>query len=218
MVSDRLLLNDEKTEFLLIGTRQQLGKVDPLPLRVGTMDIEPVNCVRNLEYLSQDCLITLIHAFVTSRLDYCNSLTYGLPQCQISKLQRVQNAAARIAFDLSKFCHITPALRQLHWLPVVKRIQFKILLLTFKAIYGLSPPYISELITVKPISTHGLRSNNSTLLLPPTQKMLATLGARSFAAAAPALWNKLPADIRNVASLNSFKKSIKTFFLFNESF
>ena len=135
MVSDRLLLNDEKTEFLLIGTRQQLGKVDPaLPLRVGTMNIEPVNCVRNLgawfdsmlsmethinkvcssgfyylhnlrrigRYLSQDCLVTLIHAFVTSRLDYCNSLMYGLPQCHISKLQRVQNAAARIAFDLSK--------------------------------------------------------------------------------------------------------------------
>ena len=151
LVSDRLLLNDEKTEFLLIGTRQQLGKVDPLPLRDGTMDIEPVNCVRNLgawfdsmlsmethinkvcssgfyylhnlrrirRYLSQDCLVTLIHAFVTSRLDYCNSLMYGLPQCQISKLQRVQNAAARIALDLSKFCHIIPALRQLHWLPVV---------------------------------------------------------------------------------------------------
>ena len=91
------------------------------------------------------------------------------------------------------------------------------LLLTFKSIHGLSPPYISELITVKPKSTYGLRSNNSTLLLPPTQKMLPTLDARSFAAAAPALWNKLPADIRTVASLNSFKKSMKTF-LFNDSF
>ena len=143
---------------------------------------------------------------------------YGLPQCQISKLQREQNAASRIALDLCKFCHITPVLRQLHWLPVVKQIQFKILLLTscFKAIHGLSPPYISELITVKPKSTYGLRSNNSTPLQPPTQKMLAKLGARSFAAAAPALWNKLPADIRNVASLKSFKKSVKTF-LFNES-
>ena len=90
------------------------------------------------------------------------------------------------------------------------------MLLTFKAIHGLSPPYISELITVKPKSTYGLRSNNSTLLLPPTQKMLATVGAHSFGAAAPVLWNKLPADIRSVASLNGFKKSIKTF-LFNES-
>ena len=116
-------------------------------------------------YLSQDCLVTVIHAFVISRLDYCNSLMYDLPQCQISKSQRVQNAAARIAFNLSRFCEITPALRQLHWLPVVKPIQFKILLLTFKAIYGLSPPYISELITVKPKSTHGpLRSSQTTVL------------------------------------------------------
>ena len=165
------------------------------------------NLRRIRKYLSQDCLVTLIHTFVTSRLDYCNSRMYGLPQCQISKLQRVQNAAARIALDLCKFCHITPALRQLHWLPVLKRIQYKILLLTFKAIHDLSPPYISELITVKPKSTYGLRSNRSTLLLPPTQKMLPTLDACSFAAAAPALWNKLPAHFRNVASLNSFKKS-----------
>ena len=152
---------------------------------------------RSRKYPSQDCLVTLIHAFVTSRLDYCNSLMYGLPQCQISKLQKVQNAAARIALDRSKFCHITPALRQLYWLPVVKRIQFKTLLLTFKAIHGLSPPYISEFITVKPKSTHGLCSNNSTLLLPPTQKMRPTLGARSFAAAASEPWNKLPANINN---------------------
>ena len=63
---------------------------------------------------------------------------YGLPQRQISKLQRLQNSAALLALDLSKFCHITPVLQQLHWLPVVKRIQFKILLLTFKSIRGLS--------------------------------------------------------------------------------
>ena len=148
-VTDRLLLNDEKTEFLLISTRQQLNKVESLPLRVGTMDIEPVCCVRNLgvcwfdstssmgthinevcksglyylhnlrrvrKYLFQDCLLTLIHVFVTTRLDYCNSLVYGFPQRQISHLQRLQNSAARLAPDLSKFCHTTPALRQLHWL------------------------------------------------------------------------------------------------------
>ena len=69
-------------------------------------------------------------------------------------------------------------------------------------------PYSSELITVKPKSTYSLHSNNSTLLLPPTMKMLPTLGAHSFAAAVPALWNKLLADDRNVASLNSFKKDL----------
>ena len=140
---------------------------------------------------------------------------YGLPQCDISTFQRIQNAATRIALDLGKFCHITPALWQLHWLPVVKRIQFKILLLTFKVIHSLSPPYISELISVKPKSSYDLHSNNSTLLLPPTQKMLPTLGARSFAAAAPALWNKLPAGVRNVASLNSLRNQSRPFFLTN---
>ena len=175
------------------------------------------NLRRIRKYLSQDCLVTLIHAS-SSQVGW----KIAIASCMASRsvkfqnyVQRVQNAAARIALDLCKFCHITPALRQLHWLPVVKRIQFKILPLTFKAIHGLSPPYISELITVKPKSTYGRRSNKSTLLLPPTQKMLPTLAARSFAAAAPALWNKLPAQIRNVASLNSFKKSIKTF-IFNE--
>ena len=73
-------------------------------------------------------------------------------------------------------------LRPLYWLPVVKRIEFKILLLTFKAIHRLSPPYISDLIAVKPKSTYDLRSKNNTLQLPPTQKMLPTLAARSFAA------------------------------------
>ena len=153
MVSDRLLLNDDKTEFLQVGTRQQLNKVESLPLRVGTMDIEPVSCVRNLgvwfdstmsmgthtnkvcksgfyylhnlrkirKYLSQDCLLTLIPVCVTTRLDYCNSLMYGLAQRQISKLQRLQKVAARLGLELSKFCHITPVLRQLHRLPVVSR-------------------------------------------------------------------------------------------------
>ena len=81
----------------------------------------------------------MIHAFVSSRLDYCNSLLYGLPQVQIDKIQRVQNAAARLIFEQPKFCHITPVLSQLHWLPIKYRIEFKILLMTFKAIHGMAP-------------------------------------------------------------------------------
>ena len=66
----------------------------------------------------------LIQAFVSSRLDYCNSLLYGLPQIQIDKIQRVQNAAARLIFEQPKFCHITPVLSQLHWLPIKYHIEF----------------------------------------------------------------------------------------------
>ena len=135
--------------------------------------------------------------------------------CMASRNVKFQSYRDYKMLQLALLCHITPALRQLHCLPVVKRIQFKILLLTFKSIHGLSPPYFSELINVKPESSYSLCSNNNTVLRYPQQKILTTLGARFFASAAPSLWNKLPAAIRNVASLTEFKNMIKTF-LFNE--
>ena len=105
-----------------------------------------------------------MHAFVSGRIDYCNSLLYGLPAYQIQKLQRVQNASARLVFEESKFCHITPFLTALHWLPAAYRIVFKILPLIFKAIYGLAPPYVSELVSVKDTGDrYFLRSNNGIL-------------------------------------------------------
>ena len=90
-----------------------------------------------------------MHAFISSRLDYCNSLFYNIPAYQLEKLQRIQNAAARLILKESKFCHITPLLMTLHWLPVKYRIHFKILLLTFKAINVLAPSHICDLVTLK---------------------------------------------------------------------
>ena len=107
------------------------------------------NIRRIRKYLSKECTEFLIHAFISSRLNYCNSLLYGLPAYQIQKLQRVQNSATRVVFEESKFCHITPLLRALHWLPVAYRIVFKISFLTFKAIHELAPTYISELVSLK---------------------------------------------------------------------
>ena len=82
------------------------------------------NIRRIKKYLSRDSLLHLVHAFITSRLDYCNALLYGLPKEQIVKLQRVQNAAARVIMDVGKYSHITPILCELHSLPVQARIQF----------------------------------------------------------------------------------------------
>ena len=84
--------------------------------------------IRIRKYLSRRSTETLIHAFVSSRVDYCNSLLYGLPAHQLNKLQRVQNAAARLIFQESKYCHIRPLLYNLHWLLVKFRFDFKILL------------------------------------------------------------------------------------------
>ena len=124
--------------------------------------LQNIRCIR--KYLSRDSLLALIHAFITSRLDFCNGLLYGLPKTQIVKLQRVQNAAAGLAMNIGKYSHVTQALQDLHWLPVRARIDFKILILVFKAIHGLAPPYVSDLITVKPKSSYNLRSNSSLLL------------------------------------------------------
>lgn len=87
-------------------------------------------------------LQTVIHAFITSRLDYCNSLYFGLPKSSLDRLQLVQNAAARLLTGTRKREHITPVLASLHWLPVKFRIDFKILLYVFKALHGCAPQYI----------------------------------------------------------------------------
>ena len=91
--------------------------------------------------------------------------------------------------NISEYFHITPALQDLHWLPVRARIHFKILILVFKAILGLATPYIRDLISVRSKSSYNLKSNSSLLLEPLKEKMLSTLGDRSFYAAAPCLWN-----------------------------
>ena len=137
---------------------------------------------------------------------------------QIAKLQRVQNAAARLILGIGKFSHITPALYELHWLPVSLRIDYKILLLTFKCIYGLAPTYLSDLISIKSNSLYNLyRSTGKLLLDHPKGKMLTTLGARSFSAAALKLWNELPVELRQATSLDSFKSRLKTY-LFKKYF
>ena len=92
--------------------------------------------------LSIDSTKTLVHALVTFRLDYCNSLLYGLPDYLIQRLQYVMNAAAKVITCNQKFDHVTPLLIELHWLPVCHRIVFKILLYTFKALHGATPTYV----------------------------------------------------------------------------
>ena len=140
MLNDKLKLNDDKTEFIIIGTSRQLAKDTIDTLRVGAVTITPVSSGRNLgswfdsklamaihisktcnsafyylynlkcigKYLSKDNTKTLVHAFISSRLCYCNSCLYGLPEYQLNRLQRVQNMCARLICNESKYCHITP--------------------------------------------------------------------------------------------------------------
>ena len=158
-----------------------------------------------------DACRILIHAFITSRIDYCNWLLYGQPKCILQRLQSVLNSAARLIHLSSRCEHFTPLLIQLDWLPVEQRITFKIAVITFKALHGSAPDYIMELI--KPyIPSRSLQSSNK-LLLFKAKFNLMTYGSWSSTMAAPSL----PFEHRSCCSLSSFKPKLKTL-LFKASY
>ena len=143
-----------------------------------------------------------------SHVDNCNSLLYGLPKKELNRVQRIQNTAARLIVGARSRDSITPLLKKLHWLPVEKRVVFKILIMCFKAQNNLAPSYMSDLIHKhNPVRT--LRSSSQHLLAVHHVNMH-TCGDRSFVALAPTLWNSLPLTIRNTSSLDDFKSALKT--------
>ena len=175
MNSNKLLLNPSKTEFLLIGTKQQRLKFSQLTTLSLGNDIIPVSSsARNLGFifdsdmsftdqinsLSKSChfhirdirrirhllplsaATALANSLVSSKLDYCNSLYNGISQANLNKIQRIQNTLARVVTNTSKFEHITPILKKLHWLPIKQRIDYKLCLLTYKTLQIQQPTYL----------------------------------------------------------------------------
>ena len=141
-----------------------------------------------------------------SRIDYANYLLYDLPQCLISKLQRIQNAAARLVVRCHGCEHIIPVLMKLNWLPVKQRVQYIILLLVFRAQHRLAPPYITDLLEQR--ATRVLRSTtNNDFYVPPSRSRY---GDRIFSVAGPRLWNSLPAEMKKTCCLVTFKRLLKT--------
>ncbi len=162
-------------------------------------------------FLSRHNLEKAIHALISSRLDYCNALYVAVSQSSLSRLQLVQNAAARLLTNTNRREHITPVLNSLHWLPVHCRIDFKLLMFVFKALNGLAPSYLPELLTVRELG-RALRSSNQLLLEVPRSKDKHR-GDRAFSVAAPRLWNKLPAEMRLISDLGLFKSRLKLIYL-----
>ena len=134
-------------------------------------------------YLDRESTEAIIHAFVTTNLDYCNAILYGLPKVLLNRLQLVQNRAARIVTFTKKYERTTPSLIVLHWLPVEYRFIYKILLLVYKAINGLSPSFIANLLSFCS-SSYSLRSSSNKLLQVPRSK-LKSYGDRRFSIAGP---------------------------------
>ncbi|XP_060604137.1 uncharacterized protein LOC132756992 [Ruditapes philippinarum] len=113
------------------------------------------------KYLNTDATKFLVNSLVTSRMDYCYALLYGVPKTTLNKLQHLQNTAARIITGTSRFEHITPVLKKLHWIPVVYRVDFKILMQTYKALHDQSPIYLKHLLALY----QPTRNFKATLLL-----------------------------------------------------
>ena len=152
--------------------------------------------IRQMEkYLSEDATKVLVHAFVTSHLDYCNSLLYGIPKYQHGLLQRILNAAAWIVFLVSKFSHITPLLCNLHWLPVYSSTYVSL-------VCPLSHP--EKLLSFKESGPYNLRSNTSyeTKVPPPPPKKKWRQGFHSC-------WP--PSATRSIRSVQGFGQALKTF-------
>ena len=142
-----------------------------------------------------------MHSFVTPRIDYCNSLLANLPNCVLSKLQKVQNVAACILTRSSDVHGISPVHIDIHWLPIPLRICYKINLLTFKCLHELGPPYLKNLLSPYQLE-RNLRSATKGLLEENGHK-LETYGRRAYFVVDPSFWNNLPVDLKMIWPLLS---------------
>ena len=148
---------------------------------------------------------TNVNAIITSRLDYCNALLYGTSAINIARLQRIHDAAARLIMRSPRSVSSTPLLRELHWLPIVCGVDFKLLVFTYTAMHNDAPLYWCELVCpYQP--TRTLRSVNKNML--EVKRTRTKAGDCSFAVAAASLWNNLP--IKPCDNLTSFKLLLKT--------
>jgi HEPN domain-containing protein len=140
---------------------------------------------------------TIATSLVHSKLDYCNSILLNLPASQTNRLQLVLNSAARAVTKTPKYHHITPILKSLHWLKIEQRIQYKVLSLTHKSLQSGQPSYLRSLLSLK--SNRITRSSSLITLNRPSTTSRLKITNRSYYHSAPALWNSLPSDLRQIS-------------------
>lgn len=161
-------------------------------------------------FLNSHQIQILVQSLVLSSLDYCNALYCNIDTTIINQLQLIQNRACKIIFGLGRRDSVSDFMKKLHWLKIRERIEFKLLLLVYKALHDEAPTYLSELIKY---NTHsGPRTHTLQNAIYRT-----SYGNRAFQVCAPRLWNSLPQYIRLSDSTNVFKKRLKQF-LFYKSY
>ena len=164
------------------------------------------------QHLERESLESIVIGTVTSHLDYANSLLYGVPDKDIRRMQLVQNYAAKLVLGRDWKSSSSACLRELHWLPIRFRINFKIATLVFKCLNNSAPIYLQNMlaqVNSNRLRT-GLRSKSEfkKLVVPFCKKK--TFANRSFSVSGPTVWNSLPSDIRSSENIQTFKRKLKT--------
>ena len=167
--------------------------------------------LRNLwairKYLTQKSTESLVHGLVHSHIDFCNSLFSDIPAYQLNRLQRVQNHAARVVFNVSYDQPSAELLKKLHWLPVKARVMFKVLVMVFRVIQGNAPAYLRDMFVANQ-GRYRLRSQSDLNFTIPRRRT--KLADRSLAVVGPKWWNDLPSALKNIQSEATFKSRLKT--------
>ena len=164
------------------------------------------------EYIPTSQFASLIHSFITSRIDFCNSLYFTLPDYARNQIQTIQNSCAKCLTGARRFDSATSALRSLHWLPVKARAQFKVLLFAYRIVHKSpnTPMYLLEQLYI-PERTRVTRSSRKIILACRLSSQLSTVGGRSLFTSMVDLWNSLPVELQSVPSLSGFKSKLKTY-------
>ena len=253
MNEKRLKMNN-KTEFIIFGSKPQLDKSKTKTLNVNDTEMEHadkikylgvlldqklnlkqhitskcqtamlnIQRIKNIRHLlTQEATEILVLGTVMSHLDYCNSVLVGLPDVDISKMQHIQNIAARmdVLNDVAmKDSNSRSILANLHWLPICRRTEYKILTLVHKCLSSGVPKYLNNLLTEYPYAERrqGLRSQHQERRLVELKTKLKTFAARSFSCAGPKWWNRLPNALKTIEDAQQFKNRLKTY-LFKEKY
>ena len=160
--------------------------------------------VRHL--LDASSLRALVVAFVLGRIDYCNSLYAGCAQTVLQGLQRAQSTAARLLTGTGRLESALPLMRELHWLPVSYRIQYKLCMLMYDVVHGTAPGYLRDLC--RPCGDLRLRSGSRGDYVVPFSRLSMT--QKSFRFSGPRAWNSLPRNVRDAPSRIAFANRLKT--------
>ncbi len=185
MMDHHLQLNLAKTELLVVSANPSLHH--NLSIQLGSSTITPSRTARNLGVVINDQLSFTDHIATTAR-------SCRFTACTIKPLQLIQNAAARVVFNELKKAHVTPLFIRLHWLPISRSHQFKVLMFAYKTTTGTAPMYLNLLVqTYAP--SRSLRSASERRLVVPSQRGTKSL-SQTFSWTVPSWWNDLPISIR----------------------